>query len=279
MAEVWGCPPARASGESSGRRPLAEVWGCTPSACKRGVQRGATPLAGGMESAPPAHASGESRGSNPSGRRNGGCASYSSHACRLTERAERQSLFARGSRGCPPGKQQNWVGGWAATTFRPDYFFSCCKRESRGRRPMAGVWGCPPAHASGESRGVQPHWQEEWRMCLHNPIIFTSPPSVIARSLRRGNLGWGGRACAGTHPRPGVPPTAPDCFAAARNDGPPAAPLWRPGACPPQHVQAGSPEGCNPTGRRNGECSPSACKRGVQRGATPLAGGMEDVPP
>ena len=43
---------------------------------------------------------------------------HATHACGLTERAERRSLFARGSRGCPPGKQQNWAGGWAATTTR-----------------------------------------------------------------------------------------------------------------------------------------------------------------
>ncbi len=31
------------------------------------------------------------------------------------------------------------------------------------------------APASGESRGVQPHWQAVWRMCLHNHLLFISP--------------------------------------------------------------------------------------------------------
>ena len=41
------------------------------------------------------------------------------------------------------------------------------------------------ARSSGESRGVQPHWQEEWRMCLHKLLFFTSP-----FLSGRGSGGW-----------------------------------------------------------------------------------------
>ncbi len=41
------------------------------------------------------------------------------------------------------------------------------------------------ARASGESRGVQPHWQKEWRMCLHK-LLFYTPPFLKGR----GPGGW-----------------------------------------------------------------------------------------
>ena len=94
------------------------------------------------------------------------------------------------------------------------------------------------ARASGESRGVQPHWQEEWRMCLHKLRFFT-PPFLKGR----GPGGWSGPAL--------------------------------------RRVQAGSPEGCNPTGRRNGGCAsinyvsllpPSFQEGGQGDGAVPYRG-------
>ena len=45
-----------------------------------------------------------------------------------------------------------------------------CHCEEWGSRSPEGA-----APASGESRGVQPHWQESWRMCLHNLLLFTFP--------------------------------------------------------------------------------------------------------
>ena len=78
---------------------------------------------------------------------------------------------------------------------------------------------------------MQPHWQEEWRMCLHKRIIFTSP-----FLSGRGPGGWS------EHPAPtqGIQRSAA---------------LWEGSEGVPPRMQAGSPEGCNPTGRRNGGCA------------------------
>ena len=155
---------------------------------------------------------------------------------------------------------------------------------------MAGVWGCPPefslyppslqeggqgdgpspnrsaAPASRESRGVQPHWQEAWRMCLHNLLLFTFPLPYrkgargmvratrlphrpTPRNDRSGAAGVQraqpfGRGL-GVSPRVLIYP--PSLQEGGR--GMVQAPIE---AQPPQ---AGSPEGCNPTGRRHGGCA------------------------
>ena len=50
---------------------------------------------------------------------------------------------------------------------------------------MPGVWGCPTARVSGESRGVLPLWQVVWRVSLQLPL-FSSPPFLSGR----GPGGW-----------------------------------------------------------------------------------------
>ena len=114
---------------------------------------------------------GSPEGCNPTGRRNGGCASITS-----------SSLF-------PPSFQEGGQGDGAP--------------HNRSAAP-----------ASGESRGVQPHWQAEWRMCLHNHLLLNFP--LPGRKGARGKV------------RPIIEA---------------------------QPLQAGSPEECNPTGRRHGGCA------------------------
>ena len=94
--------------------------------------------------------------------------------------------------------------------------------------------------ASGESRGEHPHWQAVWRMCLHTLHFSTFPPS-----WKEGGQGNGPRPYRGQSPEP------------RESSG-----GWRRG----------------PALRWRWWC-PQCMKRGVQRGAPPLAGGLEDVPP
>ncbi len=219
------------------------------STCKRGVQRGATSLAGGLEGVPPASTIFFPPSFQEGGQGDG------PNTCRLTERAARRSLFATGSR------------------------------------------GCPPARVSGESRGVQPLWQEVWRVSLQLPL-FSSPflPG-------RGPGGWSEHlppngACSEAKPlchefqrvspstcKRGVQRGATS-LASGMEDVPPASTIFFP--LPFRKGTGGWSEHLPP----NGACSeveplcqgfqrvsPSTCKRGVQRGATSLAGGLEGVPP
>ena len=223
-----------------------------PSACKRGVQRGATPLAGGMEDVPPSlphrHCepprsnlgwwcparvpAGSPEGCNPSspiiasrseaiwggggalcgarlaphprlprrkllamtawrcgpalrrcgcstgvparspegrtptGRRYGGCASIhdSSSLSPLPSR--------KGVRGMVPApiETQPRMAGVQRGALPP-------LPSLRAAAKQSGVVVVPLARASGESSGVQPHWQAVWRMCLHTLHFFTFPPS------------------------------------------------------------------------------------------------------
>ena len=154
------------------------------------------------------------------------------------------------------------------------------------------------APASGESRGVQPHWQAVWRMCLHDLHFCTSP-----LPFRKGVGGWSKpslrqlspeQASRGRRPLAGVWGCPPECsFAPPFRPHPPVFPHYpviaslakQSGAVGPtpfrhspapdrraasllamtapetagvqraQPPQAGSPEGCNPTGRRYGGCA------------------------
>ena len=111
-----------------------------------------------------------------------------------------------------------------------------------------GRWhgGCASALESGESRGVQPHWQVAWRMCLHKPSSFLyCSPFLRGRGLG----GWCARTASGY---------------------PQGAPLrvmvW--------HVHPmGSPEGCNPTGRRH-EDVPQPPQAGSPEGCNPFGRGL-----
>ncbi len=237
---------------SRGRSPLAGVWGCPPE-CSFAppflaqphprLPRRFTPRndrAGDRrrpEGAAPA--SGESRGVQSHWQAVWRMCLHILHFC------------------TPPLPFRKGAGGWSKPSLRQ----LSPKQASRGRSPLAGVWGCPPecsfappflaqphprlprrftprndragdrrrpegaAPASGESRGVQPHWQAVWRMCLHDLHFCTSP-----LPFRKGVGGWS---------KPSLRQLSPK-----------------------QASRGRSPR-----------------KRGVQRGATPLAGGMEDVPP
>ena len=111
---------------------------------------------------------------------------------------------------------------------------TCRLTERAARRSLCatGSRGCPPARVSGESRGVQPLWQEVWRVSLQLPLFsFPFLPG-------RGPGGWSEHL----PPNGACSETKPLCHGFQR-------------------------------------VSPSTCKRGVQRGATSLAGGLEGVPP
>ena len=208
---------------------------------------------------PPVHEAGSPEGSTPTGRRSGGCASihYTSSLSPLPSR--------KGARGMVRSR----------TTER----------------------------TSGESRGEHPHWQAVWRMCLHTLLFFHFPPFLPGR----GPGGWCGPAlrCVQAGSPEGSTPTgrrSGGCASIHYTSS--LSPLPPGGWCGPalRCVQAGSPEGSTPTGRRNGGGLHTlhfftiplpgrkgegdgavphygAYKRGVQSGAPPLAGGMEDVPP
>ena len=120
-----------------------------------------------------------------------------------TGSAEGRSPSARGLSRCPPalasgesrGVQPLWQAVWRMCLHQLIFFtFPLPGRKgargmvqapfeatphtgsAEGRSPSArGLSRCPPALASGESRGVQPLWQEVWRMCLHQLIFFTFP--------------------------------------------------------------------------------------------------------
>ena len=153
--------------------------------------------------------------------------------------------------------------------------------------PWAAAQWVSSALASGESRGVQPPWQEVWRMCLHEPISLL-PPSCqeggqgdSAHYYRGAAPNRGSAAVRPPHPRlprrgllamttypPSLrayPPSLRaltfrhcECSAAIWGGGAaplPCSPLGRRRSGCPQRMQAGSPEGCNPPGRRYGGCA------------------------
>ena len=145
---------------------------------------------------------------------------------------------------------------------------STCTRESRGRRPWAGVWGCPPDFItffplpsrkgargivrtpfvanppSGESRGVQPLWQG----------FLGVSPSTYKRESR------GRRPLAGVW---GCPPDFIIFFPLPRRKGARGIVQTPFVTNPPQ---AGSPERCNLSGRGFRGC-PLALARGNPEGA------------
>ena len=68
--------------------------------------------------------------------------------------------------------------------------------EAQKAQPFGrGSRECPPALASGESRGGAPLWQEVWRMCLHKPLLFSFP--LPSRKGARGMV----RATSAANPR------------------------------------------------------------------------------
>ncbi len=91
----------------------------------------------------------------------------------------------------------------------------------------------------GESRGAQPHWQAVWRMCLHKPASFLYCPPFLEG---RGPGGWS------------EPPLRQQ---SRKPESRECRPLEGSGSVPqrqPYH-RRGSPEGCNPPGRRYGGCA------------------------
>ena len=131
---VTACGPHKR--QSRGRRPLAGVWGC-----------------------PPAH-KGRPEGIAPSGRRSGGCSPEP--ALQLQGESRGAQPLWRESEGvpqnlsflyCSPFLLGRGLGGWSARTAGgyPQgaplqwWMSRAPKRVSRGRCPLAGVWGCPPA--------------------------------------------------------------------------------------------------------------------------------------
>ena len=150
--------------------------------------------------------------------------------------------------------QPHWQAVWRMC-------LSTCKRGvQRGATPLAGVWGCSPALASGESRGVQPHWQAAWRMCLHTLLLFTFP--LPSRKGPRGMV------------------RAPKLKRSPRKQGVQRGitPLAGGMEDVPQHVQAGSPEGNNPTGKRYGGVPPHV-QTGSPEGRNPSGRRYGGVPP
>ena len=119
----------------------------------QGIQRSAA-LWEGSEGVPQRMQAGSPEGCNLSGRRNGGCASINSSSL--------LSPFL-------PGRMGPLRGDGPNTLLQP--------RESSGAPPFGRGLRVSPAHARGvkQSRGVQPHWQEEWRMCLHKHHLYFPP--------------------------------------------------------------------------------------------------------
>ena len=143
-------------------------------------------------------------------------------------------------------------------------------RASRGRRPLAGVWGCPPAHkgspagiaarwqevwrvspsAQGESSGDRPRWQEVWRVSASaqgessgdRPLwqevwrVSVSAPGESRGDRPLWQEVWRVSLSRNTYsPRDYLPPS----LRAQRGN-----PGWG----------SGSPEGIAPSGRRSGGC-------------------------
>ena len=75
----------------------------------------------------------------------------------------------QGGRACPEGAAP-WQGsgGVPQSSNLPPFL----EGRGQGDGPSPNRSAAP---ASRESRGVQPHWQEAWRMCLHNLLLFTFP--------------------------------------------------------------------------------------------------------
>ena len=130
-----GSPEGAALWQGSGGVPQSLLYSPLPS------RKGARGMVRPIIEAQPLQA-GSPEGRTPSGRRYGGCASIPS-----------SSLF-------PP----SWRKGARGMV-----------RHHRGEARNRGSPAEPPARASGESRGVQPHWQAVWRMCLHNLLLIISP--------------------------------------------------------------------------------------------------------
>ena len=212
-----------------------------------------------MEDVPPPLSplpgSGESRGEHPTGRRYGGCASihYTSLLSPLPGSGESRREHPTGRRygGCasinyfsllPPFLPGRGPGGWSAPLSRP-------KPRTAGAQRRVAAWPSttvavvvPPVHEAG------------------------SPEGSIPTGRRYGG-------CASIHytsllsPLPGRK--------GARGMVPLSRPKPRTARAPQRRVAA------HYGGRGPGGWSAPAlrAKRGVQRGAPPLAGGMEDVPP
>ena len=154
--------------------------------------------------------------------------------------------------------------------------------------PWAAAQWVSSALASGESRGVQPPWQEVWRMCLHEPISLL-PPSCqeggqgdSAHYYRGAAPNRGSAAVRPPHPRlprrgllamttypPSLRAYPPSLRALTFRHCECSAAIWGGGAAPLP---------CSPLGRRRSGC-PQRMQAGSPEGCNPLAGGMEDVPP
>ena len=128
----------------------------------------------------PSVARGSPEGHSPTGRRHGGCASIN------------HRLFSQGeSRGAQPHWQES-EGVPQNLSLLISPFLS--RKGARGMvRTPKGVsrgvrTGRSPLRIWQEvrmSRGVQPLWQEAWRMCLHKPssLLFPLPSRKGARGM------------------------------------------------------------------------------------------------
>ena len=204
------------------------------------------------------------------------------HSAAIIARANRRQLcpnrsparVSRESRGGQPLWQEVWrmaiftfplpsrkgAGAWSKHPLkqkppcrvRPPWFSllppnGACREAEPLCQGFQGV--SPSTCKQGVQRG-QPLWQEVWRMCLHKLLFLTSPflPG-------KGPGAWS------KHPLKPKPPC---------RERPPWYSLLPPnGACREAEPLCQGFQGV----------SPSTCKQGVQRGATSLARGMEDVPP
>ena len=121
---------------------------------------------------------GSPEGRNPTGRRNGGCAS-------ITD-ASLPSPFpkAGSAEGCNPTGRRN--GGCASMHYAslPSPFPKAGSAEGcnpTGQAVWEDVPPCTtllyfaPSRKRGVQRGAYPHWQAVWRMCLHRLIFFIFP--------------------------------------------------------------------------------------------------------
>ncbi len=180
-----------------------------PAILKAGVQRDAVPLPGGLEVSPSTYSyfpailkAGVQRDAAHC-RGSGGVPQHVFVLPRHPQSgsAEGRSPTARRSGGCPPARIR---------TSPPS-----SKRECRGRRPLPGVWGCPPeftilsplpsgkgaggmvgatieaAHLKQESNGAAV--QRECRGRRPLPGVWGCPPEFTILSpflLGRGPGGW-----------------------------------------------------------------------------------------
>ena len=148
----------------------------SPSTCKRGVQRGATPLAGGMEVSPSTCKRGVQRGATPLAGVWGCPPGLLIFPPSWKEGGQGDGPSPNRSAAPKRGVQSNWLGGCASINsflYFPPFLKeggqgdgpptspctgspegagkryggvppTCKQGVQRGITPLAGVWGCPP---------------------------------------------------------------------------------------------------------------------------------------